>query len=155
MQSTVSLAIVVPSSQYSKLRNSPFVLEAETCTTPLHLIIGAAATLIALMALFISPTTASPLHRAETSDHHASVHFDFQLSHCIKLPLYTTQHLPGILHVVKCAIVLQLGSRATDVNEEPETLHKLRQFTPPPARKLHHLKPQTQQRRYTLSHLAC
>ncbi|KAG8339602.1 hypothetical protein TRVL_09569 [Trypanosoma vivax] len=150
MQSTVSLAIVFPSSQYRKLRNLPFVLEGETCTTPLCFIIGAAATLIALMALFISPTTAAPLRRAETGNHHLSVHFAFQLSHSIKLPLHTTQHLPGILHVVKCAIVLQLGSRATDVNKKHETLHKLRQFTqPPPARKLHHLKPQTQQRRYT------
>ncbi|KAG8343284.1 hypothetical protein TRVL_05887 [Trypanosoma vivax] len=108
------------------------------------------------MALFISPTTAAPLRRAETSDHHASVHFAFQLLHPVKLPLYTTQQLPGILHVVKCAAVLQLGSLATDVNKKPETLHKLRQFTqPPPTRKLHHLKPQTQQRRYTLFHLAC
>ncbi|KAG8340577.1 hypothetical protein TRVL_08594 [Trypanosoma vivax] len=118
MQSTVSLAIVVPSSQYSKLHNSPFMLEGETCTTPLCLIIGAAATLIAPMALLISPTTAVPLRRAETSDHHASVHFDLQLLHPVKLPLHTAQHLPGIVYVVKCVIVLQLGSRATDVNKK-------------------------------------
>ncbi|KAG8341276.1 hypothetical protein TRVL_07900 [Trypanosoma vivax] len=90
MQSTVSLATIVPSSEYSKLRNLLFVLEGESCTTPLFLIIGAAVTLIAPMALLISPTTAAPLHRAETSDHHASVHFDFQLSQCPTPSLYHT-----------------------------------------------------------------